>query len=211
MVKNYHELYLSKSNANFGDMEQNPRLEQLRKKLKATVSTRIADTRNDLRKSQPDLLAELEKYGLIRTQGSVSQIENGKRLPSLEMIYVIAQFLDTSTDYLLGFTINELSSADIEEELAAVKDEGKINKAVRRLTKQKQQQVLTFAEYLLSREGKTKSEAPKISPLPPTERQRNLAMIKARLDSVEREYGTDARRDMERSIREELSNSDAGE
>lgn len=127
------------------------------------------------------------------------------------MIYVIAQFLDTSTDYLLGFTINELSSADIEEELAAVKDEGKINKTVRRLTKEKQQQVLTFAEYLSSREGKIKREVPKISPLPPTERQRNLAIINARLDSVEREYGIDARRDMERSIREELGGSDSDE
>lgn len=209
MTKNYHELYSPKSHANFRDMEQNPRLEELRRRLKATVGTRIAGTRNELRKSQPDLLAELEKYGLIRTQGSVSQIENGKRLPSLEALYVIARFLDTSTDYLLGLTINELSAADIEEELAAVKDEGKINKTIRRLAEQKQQQVLTFAEYLLSREDKAKIDAPKISPLPQTERQRNLAMIKTILNSVQQKWGIDARRDMERSIYDQLGGSDA--
>lgn len=214
MHVNYPELYLAKSRVTLDVMDEkevNDELEELKRKLKAALKATVAKTREELNKSQGDLLAELKKYGMSRSQGSVSQIETGVRLPSLEALYVISKFLDTSTDYLLGLTTNQLSSADIEEELATSKGAGKIDKLINKLSRAKKKQVLDYAEYLLSRESNIEKKPLRLSPLPLTERQRNLAMIRARLDSVEKDYGIIARRDMEESIREELSGDDSAE
>lgn len=38
------------------------------------------------------------------TQGSISAIERGDRLPSVPVLVALAKILETSTDYLLGLT-----------------------------------------------------------------------------------------------------------
>lgn len=129
---------------------KNPLLEELRGKLKKVIGTRLAEAREDMGYSQPDVLEELKRYGMDRTQGSISQIENGKRLPSLEAFYVMVKFLRSSADYSMGLSENGMSPAEIEEELAAARGAGKINKLMDRLPKDGQRQVLTFAEYLLT-------------------------------------------------------------
>lgn len=189
--------------------ENNSLLIELRNKLMKAIGTRTSGLRADLKRSQPELLAELAKYGVARSQPNISQIENGRRIPSLEALYIIAQFLETSTDYLLGLTTNQLPAADVEEELAAARGEAHINKLMRNMSKERQRQVIAFAEFLLGQEQKDRTQGmPAISPLPLTERQRNLTAIKTLLDSIEREHGAIARRDMERTIHEEFSNVD---
>lgn len=213
MTNNYPELYREETYVMLEIMEEqrDTLLEELRTRLKTALKATVATTRARLGKSQSDLIDELKKYGLDRSQGSVSQIENGIRLPSVEILYVIAQFLDTSTDYLFGLTGSELSAADIEEELNKAKGEGKINKLMRDMSKARQKQVLDFAEYLLSRETDSQRQAPRISHLPKNEIQRNIATIRAQLDSVQQKYGTDGRRDMEQAIWDELGGIDSGE
>lgn len=189
--------------------ENNSLLIELRNKLMKAIGTRTSGLRADLKRSQPELLAELAKYGVARSQPNISQIENGRRIPSLEALYIIAQFLETSTDYLLGLTTNQLPAADVEEELAAARGEAHINKLMRNMSKERQRQVIAFAEFLLGQEQKDRTQGmPAISPLPLSERQRNLTAIKTLLDSIEREHGAIARRDMERTIHEEFSNVD---
>jgi transcriptional regulator with XRE-family HTH domain len=192
-------------------MEENKGiLMELRDKLMKAIGERTSGLRADSKRSQPEMLAELAKYGLGRSQPNLSQIENGKRIPSVEALYIIAQFLETSTDYLLGLTTNQLSAAESEEELAAARGEAHINKVMRHMSKERQKQVVAFAEYLLSQERQNPTGvAPLISPLPLTEREQNLATVKKMLESVERKHGVEARRDMERSIREEFDDIDA--
>lgn len=134
--------------------EASQALERLRKKIKSSLKARVARAREDLGHSQGEVLAELEKHGLGRTQGSLSHIENGARLPSVETLYVLAEFLGTSADYFIGLSESPLSPADIEEELAAAKGEGKIDKLMAALTKEQRAQVIGFAEYLLTQSGR---------------------------------------------------------
>lgn len=87
------------------DMDkQGDRLERLQGILRKTVSVRVARARTTMNYSRQDVLDELAHHGLNRTQGSLSQIENGRRLPSVEMLYVLAKYLETSTDYFLTRT-----------------------------------------------------------------------------------------------------------
>lgn len=160
---------------------------------------------------QSELVRLLTEYGVELDAGRVSHYFTGRNYPDPPILAALCRALGVSADWVLGLTKEELPVADLEERLAAATGEGKINKIMRGMNKQKQQQVLTFAEYLLSREAEPRNQVPKISPLPPSERQRNLAMIRARLDSVEKDYGIDGRREMERSIREELTGDDSGE
>lgn len=159
------------------------RLDALRKVLKQTVGKRIALARADMNYSQADLLAELKSYGLDRTQGSLSQIETGKRLPSVEMIYVVARFLGTSVDYLLGLTDNALSTQDSEEELSLNRQEGRIVQLMRLLPRDRQAQMVEFGEWLLSQ-----------SPQP--DQQKKTAAWHAAVNIIERKYGEDMTRDV---------------
>lgn len=49
------------------------------------------------------------------SQEAISAYESGKALPSVETLIKLANFLNTSTDYLLGLTDNDLKINDIEK------------------------------------------------------------------------------------------------
>lgn len=55
------------------------------------------------------------------SQETISAYESGKALPSIETLLKIAEFLDTSTDYLLDKTdnpiINNKKNSDMSDEL----------------------------------------------------------------------------------------------
>lgn len=164
-------------------------LELLRRALKGSLRARLGTAREDLHYSQSDVLEELERYGLGRTQGSISQLENGIRLPSVEALYVLAKYLETSTDYLLGLTDNAASVADMEEIIAAASGQSKLDRLTESLTKEQRQQVVLFAEYLQAQNE------------PPTPAQMR-ANIVAMLESIEKERGLAARQEFERGLRE---------
>lgn len=162
------------------NMENNEALEKLRETLKSCIKVRLPKARATMTLEQKEVLAELKKYGLDRTQGSLSQIERGIRLPSVEMLYVLASYLQTSTDYLLGLTDNELSAADIQEEIATGRGEGKIDKLMNRLSREQRQQVVGFAEYLLAQSGRAEEIA-----------RNNEAGFEAALNTIQRKYDED--------------------
>lgn len=162
------------------NMENNEALERLRETLKSCIKVRLPKARATMTLEQKEVLAELKKYGLDRTQGSLSQIERGIRLPSVEMLYVLASYLQTSTDYLLGLTDNELSAADIQEEIATGRGEGKIDKLMNRLSREQRQQVVNFAEYLLAQSGRAEEIA-----------RNNEAGFEAALNTIQRKYDED--------------------
>lgn len=128
--------------------EKDPRLVQLQDRLKKVIGPRLKQARVDVSASQPELLQVLKQHGLERTQGSISQIEKGLRLPSLEMLYVMLTFYKASANYVLGLSTSPTSPADIEEELAEARGEGRLSKAMDALPKEKQEQVMEYAEFL---------------------------------------------------------------
>lgn len=158
--------------------------------------------------SQSDVSGYFAEHGWELKQAALSHYENGKRRPNFSMLIKFATVYGTSTDYLLGVTKKTESFEELEKKLAEATGGGPIHKALQALPKPKQQQVLQFAEYLLSQEPGAR-KVPAISPPPLTEDQRLEAAINIILNSVEEKYGIDARRDMERRIRDELRGGDA--
>jgi hypothetical protein len=69
----------------------------------------------------------------------------------------MAKVLEVSLDYLMGLTETDSPVTELLEELASASGEGRINKIIKKLPKDKQEQVLTFAEFLLVEEQKSKS------------------------------------------------------
>lgn len=163
--------------------------------------------------TQADVLQMFADHEWELKQSALSHYENGKRRPNFSILLRFATVYGTSTDFLLGATDEEKSIAKLQDELLAAKGGGPIHRIMNALPVNKKQQILDFAEYLLSQEPKEQPSktAPTISPLPLTERQRNLSAVKAILDSVEQKYGVDARRDMEQAIWDELGGGDFGE
>lgn len=153
--------------------------------LKTIIGPRLRRARETMQVSQGDLVEELARHGIDRTQGSMSQIENGKRLPSIEILYIATRYLETSADYLLGFTENELSAHDLEEEIATAKGGGRISRIMRLLSRDKKRQVVEFAEYLLGAAGRAESPDPN-----------NEDAWHAALDVIERKHGKDVADDL---------------
>lgn len=174
-------------------------MENLQDALKKIVAKRVVKQRTTMNYSQGEVLAELERRGIARTQGSLSQIERGKRLPSVETLYVLAQYLETSTDYLLGLTQNELSAAEAEEDTDALNGDSHLNRVLRHLPGEQRRQVVAFAEYLLAQSEQAIDA--KRSIFAPTQRQREDAAMRDMLESVQRDMGVDARKKLEQILR----------
>lgn len=171
--------------------------EALRKAIKSSLKRRVARARQDLNYERKDLLEELDRYGLGRTPGSVSQIENGIRLPSVETLYVLAKYLDTSTDYLLGLTDNAASPADIEEELFEPKGRSKLEALMRTLPLDKQQQIMQFAEFVRIHYIASLSNSIAV-----TEEQQIAIESEKLLNSIERQRGTTIKEEIEKIFRD---------
>lgn len=165
-------------------------LERLRKGLKEALKGRLARAREDLDYSPADVLGEFERHGIGRTPGSLSQMEHGSRLPSVEALYVLAKYLNTSADYLLGLTDNNLSVKDIEDDLAHAKGGGNANSVLSRLTKEQRDQVIAYAEFLATQ------PAPGLTPA-----QRGRIEIANMLASVERNFDETVRKEVENVLR----------
>lgn len=137
---------------------------KLQEELREIVGRRLNVARTDLGLSQGDVLRELARYGEGRTQGSLSQIETGMRLPSLQVFYILAKFYNASANYLLGLSADPRSLTDIEAILMGGSDGDSgdertdtIVSLFSRLSKDKQEQIIAFAEFLLAQERKAPS------------------------------------------------------
>lgn len=179
----------------------------LEEKVFATFRGRLLTARGAA--SQSDVSHLFAEHGWEIKQAALSHYENGKRRPNFSMLIKFAAVYGTSTDYLLGVTKKQESFAELEQKLAEATGGGPIHAVLKALPKAKQQQVLQFAEYLLSQEPGVRKVPPTILPPPLTEDQRLEAAINIVLNSVEKKYGIIDRRDMERRIRDELGNGDA--
>ena len=87
------------------------------------ISKKLRNLRKDFNISQVDLAAKL---GV--TKQCVSNWENDNILPSIEMLVKIAQYFNTSTDFLLGLNndktldVSELSDVEIAHLKLLIKD-----------------------------------------------------------------------------------------
>lgn len=158
-----------------------------------------------------ELAKLIAESGIDLKPGRLGHYFTGRNYPDPPVLAILCRTLGISADWALGLTETEEPVADLEEKLAAATGEDKINKIMQGMTKAKQKQILDYAEYLLSRESNFEQKTLRLSRLPLDEAQRNLAMIKSRLDSVEDKWGIEGRRDMERRIRDEISGSDLDE
>src|SRR5688572_6008380 len=105
--------------------------------------------------NQRELLQALNDKGFSLTQAALSHYENGARNPDPELMIAIADITGVSLDFLCGRTKTSAPVFELEEALAAATGKGRINKIMDRLPRDKQQQVISFAEFLLSQEKKT--------------------------------------------------------
>lgn len=126
-----------------------------RGKASNVFGKRFKKAREDALLSQSDVTGQLEKAGISLTQSGLSHYETGRTFPDPATLVAMADVVGVSLDYLLGRTETPSPVAEIEEALAAATGKGRINRIVGQLNKDRQQQVLDFAEFLLSQEKKT--------------------------------------------------------
>lgn len=116
---------------------------------------RLRDALGAMKKSELSKL--LTEYGVELDAGRLSHYFTGRNYPDPPILAALCRALGISADWALGLTETELPVADLEERLAAATGEGKINKVMSGLSKDRQQQVIDFAEFLLSQEKKIPS------------------------------------------------------
>ena len=75
------------------------------------------------------------------SQEAISAYESGKALPSVETLIKLANYLNTSTDYLLGLTDNDLKVNDIKSN-----DYDELISVYNRLDKDAKKDILIYAK-----------------------------------------------------------------
>jgi transcriptional regulator with XRE-family HTH domain len=150
--------------------------------------TRLQEALGDM--SQVELKKLLAEQGYEITQGRLSHYIQGRNFPDPPVLAAIAKALGVSSDWLLGLTTEKLPVVDLEEMLATAKGESKVDKIMVKLPKEKQQQVLTYAEYLLAMEERNRFEND-----PQTNQGRRLKDL---FESVDRMLGADSRKAVEK-------------
>lgn len=114
------------------------------------IGDRIRESREQLGMNQTQLaeaVGRIDPNASVR-QSQISNIEKGVSYPTAPGLRALAIALETSTDYLLGLTENQLSAQDVEEELAAGGIGGQYERVMARLSPERQAQALDYARYL---------------------------------------------------------------
>lgn len=182
-------------------MEKKKAKNPLTAQLKHAIGARIADSRIHREKaegkfSQNDLAAALRELGQDVQQGQIGHIEAGRRLPSIELLYALAEYFETSLDYLTGRTKLASPIAVIDEDLQTGGISGRLGEIYKALPLDRQIEVYQFAEALYTIQQRNRP-----APLP-TESQRRRANIVTILESIDRNVGRDVRIEIERLIRD---------
>lgn len=143
---------------------------------------------------QTELLERLNEDGIEVNAGSLSHYFNGRNYPDPDVLAGIAKHLGVSTDWLMFLTEERTTVAELEEKLASATGEAEINKIMEQLPKEKQQELMQFANYLLSQNpGANPTVSGGIAPLPLSEKQRNASRARKLFQLIERDWGEGAR------------------
>lgn len=110
------------------------------------VGERLKELRQQMGMTQPDAMEALERKGVTIAQSHMSNLENGTKLPSLPLLAALAQVYETSVDYLLGLTDNQLSARDMERELRTGGVSGRIGQIMADLSDKARSDLLAIAE-----------------------------------------------------------------
>lgn len=95
----------------------------------------------ELRREKKMTQVQLGKI-LFVTASTISNYENGVRIPDIEKLQVIASFFDVSVDYLLGRTSIELSADVFDESIYCEISVGSFLKAFRELSIERKQAIV---------------------------------------------------------------------
>lgn len=98
--------------------------------------------------TQADLQKLLEEAGHPIEQQRLSHLMQGRNYPNPEDLKELVKALGVSADWTLSLTSQSLPAADLDEMVLRSKGEGRIDRAMRDLAKEEQDQVLAFAEFL---------------------------------------------------------------
>ncbi len=85
-------------------------------------------------------------------QESISSYEKGKSYPNIETLIKIADYLNTTTDYLLGRTDNDASISDLNIKSMNPKTYAMLNNFIM-LNEKKKDDVLWFSEVIRKKEN----------------------------------------------------------
>jgi transcriptional regulator with XRE-family HTH domain len=129
-------------------------------------------------KAQTELIALMKQNGFEITPGRLSHYMTGRNSPDPEVLAELARAMGVSADYLLMLTDEQLPVADLSEQLANTKGEGKIDKLLKAMTPEQRRQVIAYAEYLLAQAGRADEVA-----------RSNQAAFQSALNVLQRKHG----------------------
>lgn len=101
--------------------------------------------------SQAELIGILRENGFEMMQQRLSHYMQGRNYPDPPVLKELAHAIGVSADWLLGLTEQQLPAEDLNEMASRARGEGRIDKIMRQLPPEQQREVLSYAEYLLSR------------------------------------------------------------
>lgn len=145
---------------------------------------------------QTEIATLMTQDGLKTLPGSISHYMQGRRYPDPPIFKALVKALGVSADWALGLTEQRLPVADLEEMLAQAKGESRINRLMKQLPPTKQQQVVEYTEFLIDQQRKDDGSGHNL-----TQRQRDQLRAARVLDSVDKEFGSDVRVQLEKIIR----------
>lgn len=149
-------------------------------------------------RQQSDILKLLNQNGYEISQQRLSHYFNGRNYPDPPVLKELVSALGVSADWLIGLPTETTSSvADLDELIRQNKGEAKINKIMKVLPKEQRQQVLQFAEYLLSRHPIADNGDPHAAEALHIELESEQI-----LDLVERTRGEPTRKEVEKIFRD---------
>lgn len=153
---------------------------------------------------QSELIKLIKQNGFDMQQQRLSHYFQGRNYPDPPVLKELAKALGVSADWLLGLTEQPLPVADLDEMAAQARGEGRINRILKNLPKDKQQQVIQFAEYLLSRQSLSQSDgtAAGSDEAVLNESRRIASEARQWLDSIQRTRDLKTRQEIEKIFRD---------
>lgn len=168
--------------------------------LAITIGERVKDLREKVAKqlngkySQEKLASELVEIledGTVSplvTRAMVGHIETGRKLPSTEVLFALADHFDTTVEYLRGRTELRSSMAAIEEDLQTGGISGRLSEIYKKLPSERQNELYEFAEALFAMAQKEQDDIQRA--------EEDVAALEAVTTVIARRYGDEARDDI---------------
>jgi transcriptional regulator with XRE-family HTH domain len=165
--------------------------------IAVTIGERVKELREKVAKqingkySQEKLASEIvviDENGNTKplvTRAMMGHIETGRKLPSTEVLFALADHFDTTVEYLRGKTEICSSMAAIEEDLLTGGISGRLSELYKKLPSERQRELYEFAEALHKVAQKEQDDAQRA--------EDDVAALEAVTTVIARRYGEDAR------------------